>query len=191
MMTDPTLAPRTVLPRGALIKAAAVLVLVLVAVIAFRGGEDKPTGTSTKANAFVLPRLDGSGTVSLEEHRGQPVVVNLYASWCSVCDLEMPGFAKASEQLKGKVTFIGVASMETGDANVMPKRHGVEWWPLARDIGGSKKSGLHDEYARGYGMPVTAFYDADGTLLRVQRGGLVGVDLSDTFEELYHLKIRL
>lgn len=190
MFSDPTLARST--PRLLkLVPVAAVLVLALVALVAFRGGEEKPSGTSTRATDFVLPQLDGSGTVNLADYRGKPVVVNLFASWCSVCDLEMPGYAKASEQLKGKITFIGVASMETGDANLMPQRHGVTWWPLAKDIGGSKKSGLHDELARGFGMPVTAFYAADGKLLRVQRGGLVGGDLTDSLFELYKVDVKL
>jgi thiol-disulfide isomerase/thioredoxin len=191
MMTDPTLAHRPAVPRGLLVKGAAVLVLVLVAVIAFRGGGEQPDGTSIRAGSFALPALDGSGTVKLSDHEGKPVVVNLYASWCSVCDLEMPDYATASEQLKGEVTFIGVASMETGDAMLMPKRHGIDWWPLARDVGGSKKSGLHDELARGFGMPVTAFYDEDGTLLRVKKGGLVGADLADSLAELYDAEVKL
>jgi thiol-disulfide isomerase/thioredoxin len=192
MLTDPTVANQSKLPTGLLIKAAAVLVVVLVAAIAFRGGgDDKPTGTSTSADSFVLPALKGSGTVKLEDYRGKPVVVNFYASWCSVCDLEMPDYAKASNQLKGKVTFIGVASMETGDPNLMPQRHGVTWWPLARDIGGSKKSGLHDELAKGFGMPVTAFYDERGKLLRVRNGGLIGTDLTDSLNELYKIDIKI
>lgn len=191
MLTDPTVVTRSKAKTGLYIKLAAVLVVVLVAAVAFRGGGDKPSGTSTSAASFELPALKGSKTIKLSDYRGKPVVVNLYASWCSVCDLEMPDYAKASEKLKGKVTFIGVASMETGDPSLLPQRHGIGWWPLARDVGGSKNSGLHDEYARGFGMPVTAFYDEDGKLLRVRTGGLVGIDLTDSLNELYDIDIKL
>jgi cytochrome c biogenesis protein CcmG/thiol:disulfide interchange protein DsbE len=192
MFTDPTLARRPGKLTGWLVKGAAVLVVVLVAVVAFKsGGDAKPTGTSTSAKSFELPSLDGKQTVRLEDFRGKPTVVNLYASWCDVCDLEMPDYAKASKQLKGKVNFIGVASMETGDPKLMPQRYGVTSWPLARDVGGSNGSGLHDEYAKGFGLPITAFYDADGVLLRVHRGGLVGIDLTDSLNELYKIDIKI
>jgi thiol-disulfide isomerase/thioredoxin len=191
MFTDPTLARTPGKLTGWLIKAAAALVLVLVAVLAFKGADAKPSGTSTSAKSFALPSLDKKSTVRLADYHGKPTVVNLYASWCDICDLEMPDYAKASKQLKGKVNFIGVASMETGDPNLMPKRHGLTSWPLARDVGGSNGSGLHDQYAKGFGLPVTAFYDADGTLLRVHKGGLVGADLTDSLNELYKLNIKL
>ena len=191
MFTDPTVGNRSKLPTGLLIKTAAVLVVVLVAVVAFRGGDEKASGTSTKADSWVLPALKGSDPIRLADYRGKPVVVNLYASWCSVCDLEMPDYATVSTQLKGKITFIGVASMETGDPNLMPQRHGLSWWPLARDTGGSRQSGLHDELAKGFGMPVTAFYDEDGKLLRVKKGGLVGSDLTDSLSEVYGVDVKL
>jgi thiol-disulfide isomerase/thioredoxin len=191
MFSDPTVAPGSRKAVGALVKTAAVLVLVLVAVVAFKGADEKPNGTSTSAKDFALPSLDGKETIRLADFRGKPTVVNLYASWCDVCDLEMPGYAKASSQLKGKVNFIGVASMETGDPALMPKRYGVDWWPLARDVGGSNGSGLHDEYAKGFGLPITAFYDADGALLRVHRGGLVDGDFTDSLNELYKIDITL
>lgn len=192
MFTDPTLTRSTSPVVGWLVKGAAVLVVVLVAVVAFKGGGDaKATGMSTSAKSFALPSLKGKDTVRLADFRGKPTVVNLYASWCDICDLEMPDYAKASKQLKGKVTFIGVASMETGDPMLMPQRYGVTSWPLARDVGGSNGSGLHDEYAKGAGLPITAFYDADGTLLRVHRGGLVGIDLTDSLNELYKIDIKI
>ncbi|MCY1151438.1 MAG: TlpA disulfide reductase family protein [Sphaerochaetaceae bacterium] len=37
---------------------------------------------------------------------GKPVVINSFASWCPPCQAEMPEFIEASEEYKGKVTFI-------------------------------------------------------------------------------------
>lgn len=175
----------------ALVAAIAALVLVGVGTLAFRGTGDKPSGTSTEPTSFVLPALNGDGQVKLADFRGKPTVVNLFASWCDVCDLELPDFAKASKALDGKVRFVGVASMETGDANLMPNRHHLTGWTLARDVGGSNGSGLHDALAPSFGMPITAFYDADGKLVYVQKGGLAGIDLQRRFEEVLDLSFPL
>lgn len=155
----------------AAVVAVAVAVLTAVGVLAFRATE-APASTSTEPTAFVLPALTGDGDVALSDFRGTPVVVNFFASWCTACDVELPGFAAASERLRGQVTFVGINALETGDPLLMPRRHGIEWWPLARDIGGRQGSGLHDALAGGAGMPITAFYAADGALLHVQRGVL-------------------
>lgn len=157
--------------RVLVVVAVAVAVLTVVGVLAVRGGGAE-AGTSTDPAAFALPALVGDGQVRLAELRGRPVVVNFYASWCGLCDAELPGFATVSAQLRDRVTFVGVASLETGDPLLMPDRHGIRWWPLARDVGGRQGSGLHDALAGPAGMPVTAFYDADGRLVDTHVGVL-------------------
>jgi thiol-disulfide isomerase/thioredoxin len=173
----------------ALVSTAAVLVVGGVGAIAFNQefNEDegkKPAGTTAVPAGFVLPALNGSGSVRLADLRGKPTVVNLFASWCDVCDLELPGFVRLSTELEGKVNFVGVDSMETGDKNLMAKRHNLSSWTLARDVG-PRGSDFHDELAPGYGMPVTAFYDANGKLLKVHRGGLLEDDLRVSLTEVY------
>jgi hypothetical protein len=96
----------------------------------------------------------------------------MFASWCTACDSELPGFSTVSAQLRGEVNFIGVSSLETGDPMYMPRRHGITWWPLARDVGGGNRSGLHDALCTCNSMPVTAFYDSNGHLLGVEREAL-------------------
>jgi thiol-disulfide isomerase/thioredoxin len=189
--TDPA-PPRPQGPRRlviGLVAVAAALVLVVVGVIAFHGDDEKPTGTNTSKTAFALPALHGSGTVRLADFRGRPTVVNLFASWCSVCDLELPNFTKASKTLKGKVNFVGVDSMETGDPDLMPSRHHLEGWALAKDVGGSPGRGFHDALSVDAGMPITAFYDANGKLLRVQTGGLLEDDFKSVFEQVYKITL--
>jgi thiol-disulfide isomerase/thioredoxin len=165
--------------------AAAAVVLGLVAAVAFTGGdaEDKPAGTSANPATLALPAVNGSGTIRLSDYQGKAVVVRLFASWCDVCHLDLPAYKKLSEELDGRVQFVGVASMETGDPNLLPKTHGLTW-PLARDIG-QQGSDLHDALAPGYGMPVTAFYDASGKLRYIRKGGLLEDDLRATLNRVY------
>jgi thiol-disulfide isomerase/thioredoxin len=110
----------------------AVLILVAAGVLAFRGGS-QTAGAVTNPAAFSLPALNGNGWVRLAHYRGKPVVVNFFASWCTECQAELPGFRQEAIALRGKVIFIGVDSLETGDKNFLP--HLFTWparsrrWP--------------------------------------------------------------
>lgn len=131
-----------------------------------------------------MPRLNGDGDVRLASFHGKPTVVNFFASWCTACQGELPGFATVSRELQGKVNFIGVNSLETGDGLAMARQFGVDWWPIARDVNGQQASGLHDALG-GRGMPITAFYDANGKLLYVSPGALPETTLRATLQQYY------
>lgn len=163
---------------------AIVAIVVAVAVSSGGGG----TGVTDPAR-FDLPRIQGDGRVRLADYRGKPVVVNFFASWCTACDSELPGFSKLSKDLRDQVQFLGVDSLDTGDPLFMPRRHHIMWWPLAHDIGGSQHSGLHDALGGGNSMPLTAFYDADGNVLGVDRAALPEATLRARLRELYGVNV--
>jgi thiol-disulfide isomerase/thioredoxin len=152
-----------------------VVILAAVGVLAFRGG-GPAAGAVTNPAAFSLPALNGKGQVRLAHYRGKPVVVNFFASWCTECQAELPGFRQEATALKGKVTFIGVDSLETGDKNFLPSLFHLAgaFAALARDTG-PDGNGLHAALGGGNTMPLTAFYGAGGRLLDVERGALVPV----------------
>ncbi|MDQ6846138.1 MAG: redoxin domain-containing protein [Candidatus Dormibacteraeota bacterium] len=168
-------------------RSALVLVVVLTAMVfAVRGtsSSPQPAATSTSATNWELPRLIGIGSVKLADLRGHPVVLNFFASWCTACRGELPGMATLSHQLSGRVTFAGIDSQETGDGLAMARQYGIDGWPLARDVGGTQASGLHDSLGA-RGMPVTAFYDSSGRLLSVVPGAIGEDDLRARIRALF------
>lgn len=174
--------PRVLGWRVAVVVAVALVAAALVVLASSR--DTPPPAASTQPASWQLPRLSGSGDVSLAGLRGHPVVVDFFASWCTACRGELPGMAALARELRGKVTFAGVDSLENSNGLAMARQYGITSWPLARDVGGSDASGLHDALGA-IGMPVTAFYSASGRLLTVVEGAISEDDLQGRVATLF------
>lgn len=172
--------------RVGLFLAAAVVVLAGVASIVVQSGGPR-AGRSTTQTAWVLPRLGQSGNVALSSLRGKPVVVNMFASWCTVCQSELPAFAAEARRLRGKVTFVEVNSLETGDGLAMAQQFGLAAAGaiVLSDVAGAQHSGLHDALGGGNNMPVSAFYSASGKLLASHVGGFTSATLIAQLRQLF------
>lgn len=72
--------------------------------------------------------LDGN-QVDLADLRGQPVVVNVWASWCGPCIVEQPDLNEASEELGDGVTFLGlnIRDVSLGDAAAFTRQLEVDY----------------------------------------------------------------
>jgi thiol-disulfide isomerase/thioredoxin len=165
---------------GVIIAAAAALGVVL-----WRGGAAPSPAYSTNPTAWVLPALTGGGTVQLAGFHGKPLVLDFFASWCTSCEDELPAFVSVDHRLAGRVRFAGVDSEENGNGLALARRTGIASWPLARDVGGSQASGLRDSLESIPGMPITAFYDANGRLRQVRLGALSSDALAAEISRLY------
>jgi rhodanese-related sulfurtransferase/thiol-disulfide isomerase/thioredoxin len=173
---------------------AAVLVLGAVGALAFSPGPGtsaNSSGLSASKDAFVLPGLLDDGRVSLAAHAGKPVVVNFFASWCVYCNEELPGFVQVADATRGKVDFIGINTEDTGDGAAMARRFDLAGagFALARDIGTAPGSELWSSFG-GQGLPVTAFYDAQGKLVDFSGGMLTQDQLSQRIKTIYGLDVK-
>ena len=158
---------RAVTPGARRVRTVAVVVTALaivaaLAVVAFRPG---PPGGTASATAFDLPALTGPGRVRLADYRGKAVVVTLFASWCTACSTELPGFARAAVATRGRAQFIAVDSQETGDGAAFADHYHLaqSGMAVARDIGKASTGGLYKAYGA-RGLPVTVIYGPDGSL---------------------------
>lgn len=98
--------------------------------------------------------------------RGNPVVVNQWASWCGPCRYEFPFFARLARRYEGRVAFLGVNSRDsTDDARAFLRRYPVSF-PHFADPDGE----IARVFRGGRAFPTTAFYAADGKLMFTHAG---------------------
>jgi cytochrome c biogenesis protein CcmG/thiol:disulfide interchange protein DsbE len=154
-----------------------VLIVGLVAVLAF-GLRPK---TSTKlqgqpAPNFELTAFNGEfegQQFSLDDLRGQPVVLNFWASWCVECDKEMALLEQAWQDYRDQgVWFIGVDYLDIDSEGLAYLDRFNITYPNAPDIG----SRTYEDY-RCTGVPETFFIDKDGEIQHVQIGPLSQLQL--------------
>jgi thiol-disulfide isomerase/thioredoxin len=113
-------------------------------------------GKPVAAAAFSLPALGHAGQqVALGGYRGQPLIVNFFASWCEPCQRETPLLAAFYRTEKGKVALVGLDENDVvGHATTFTQKEGVSY-PVGWDPGGAA--------ATAYGvnaLPQTFFLNA-------------------------------
>jgi len=118
---------------------------------------------------FELPSLDGR-KIKLSDFRGQAVLLNFWATWCSPCKIEMPWFVDVQKQYgKDGLVVLGVAMDDTESAKIAEFTHelGVNYPVL---LGTDKVS---DDYGDVRALPTTFYIDRNGMIV-AKAVGLLG-----------------
>jgi thiol-disulfide isomerase/thioredoxin len=122
--------------------------------------------------ALVLAAPDGS-RVDLRSLRGQPLVLNLWATWCPPCRREMPLLARAQHDHPG-VRFVFVNQGEDAAAvDAYLRQAGVRLDRVLLDRGGALARATQSP-----GLPTTLFFDAQGRLAGRRIGELSAATLA-------------
>lgn len=113
--------------------------------------------SDTQGNTLDLGEMDG------------PVLVNLWATWCVPCVVEMPALDQLAAEMEGEVRVLTISQDNRGADVVVPFfeardfRHLEQWLDPQND--------LAVEFSDGGLLPVTVLFDAEGKeLLRVAGG---------------------
>jgi cytochrome oxidase Cu insertion factor (SCO1/SenC/PrrC family) len=153
---------------------------VLQALATIGGPEQTPQSGGGAAAAFRLLASDGT-SLSLEDLRGQPLVINFWASYCPPCKAEMPVLDKAVGSQSGARLIL----VDEGDS-------GQSTRAFLDGLGIHRAALLDSDLSVGhsYGifmLPMTIFVRADGTIDRRQVGQ---VDQAVLETELSNLTTR-
>ena len=116
---------------------------------------------------FSAATLQGS-RLSLSSLRGRPVLINFFASWCTVCEAELPGIEQTyQEHQPSGFTVVGVNTLETGDGLAF-YRHLHLTFPAVYDPGNPGRIG--SAYGVTQGLPASVFVDRAGKVQLIQYG---------------------
>lgn len=131
-----------------------------------------------KAPDFSLAGIDGA-TVSLSDHSGEVVIVDIWDWWCPPCKAEIPFFVELQNQFKDKgFTIIGLA---LGRAKTDPQSGKVlsegatEVSNIMKELGVNYPVALlTDEVGKAYGspsaIPTTFLIGRDGRVVDIVQG---------------------
>lgn len=126
-----------------------------------------------EAPAFDLTALQGGGTLSRDGLKGQPVVVNFFASWCVPCRIEHPLLMRLAQQ--DQVPIYGIAYKDKPeDATKLLAQMGDPYRRIGVDRDG--RTGLDFGV---YGVPETYVIDRDGHIRKRFVGPLTAEQVRD------------
>ncbi|MER5480879.1 TlpA disulfide reductase family protein [Streptomyces sp. NPDC002734] len=143
------------------------------------GGEDRAraTGGGTTAGVTVVAEDErrpvgeirgetlAGQRLDVADHRGEIVVINVWASWCGPCRAEMPHLVRAAEETRSDgVRFVGINTRDN-DADravAFEERYGATYPSLYDPTGELLLSGFPKGTLPPQGVPSTVVVDREG-----------------------------
>lgn len=133
---------------------------------------------------FKLPSIyDSAKVYSLRDLRGKVVLMNIWASWCTSCKMEMPEFVNLMEEFKGKnfqIVAINVDNDKNRAVNFLKGLEGKSHERINFTVLYDNDKSVAKEY-KPLGMPMSYLIDKNGNLTKVFFG-------SFNKENIYTLK---
>jgi cytochrome c biogenesis protein CcmG/thiol:disulfide interchange protein DsbE len=155
--------------RRAGLTAAVILVALLAVFFGARAvlrAERGPVGVGTRAPNFAALTVDTAlvepRTKTLADYRGEVVLLNVWATWCAPCRVEMPSMQKLHESFAERglrVVAVSVDDPGMEDAiREFAKVYGLTF-EILHDATGAIKARYHTT-----GLPESAVISRDGTI---------------------------
>ncbi len=135
----------------------------VVLVLAAQPRESGPTPGAPAAD-FTLPRVGEAGTFRLADASGKPLLIEVFASWCSACRRAN----QALGRIRGMSELVPTVAVSV-DADPNAAKRAQENWPVRAPV-------LHDEageFSRLYGievLPTFILLDHAGRVAEVHVG---------------------
>jgi peroxiredoxin len=170
--------------RRASVVAAGLVVAIALVVVVVRGGGSGSVAfagdirTGGTLQSLELPALKGGGSITYDQFRSKPLVLNFFASWCPYCVGEMPGFQQVHRELGSNVAFLGVSQSDARSASIaLADKTGVRY------ALGFDKNGDFYRATGSTGMPTTLFIRPGGRIAYIQVGPFTSASLKQAIQQ--------
>jgi cytochrome c biogenesis protein CcmG, thiol:disulfide interchange protein DsbE len=155
-------------------------------------GPDIDAVPACPATRHVAPRADGlppltlrclgaGPAVRLSDLRGTPMVLNVWAAWCSNCADEAPFFTALHKAAGSKVRFFGIHYQANRTHGLQAARDFGVFYPSVQDADGAATI----KALRAPAPPETWFVTADGRVAYRLRGVLTSQRQLDSYVAKY------
>ena len=137
----------------------------------------RPSAVTELPN-LQLKHMDGS-SVHLTNFKGQPTVINIWATWCGPCQRELPMLVRAQDE-NSNVHFVFIDQGERAETvqDYLNQRH-VQLEHSLLDLRGEA-----GDMFRVVGTPTTLFFDAEGQLVKRHVGEISRAALQDQIKRM-------
>lgn len=136
-----------------------------------------------RAPEFTLAEVRTGEEVSLSQFKGQPVLINFWATWCGPCRLEMPHLQEAYEEHKDKgFTVIAIdAKIDDGREAVLAFVDELNLtFPVVKDATGDVETNKYNVV----GYPTSVFIDRNGIIQYVHRGPMTKDFIEEKLQDI-------
>jgi thiol-disulfide isomerase/thioredoxin len=172
---------------SALVKAAsAAALLSAILLVSCKAPSEGGAASGGDAKALkpapdlVLAKVDGSGTLSLAEHKGKVVLVDLWATWCAPCIKELPHLQELSEKFGAEDFLMLGVVLESGDPEEIQAFVAERAIRYPQVLG---EEGTKDSFGPFLGYPTKYLIDREGRVVK-RYFGMVGEELAADVEKL-------
>ena len=165
---------------------AAVIIATVFIALLFLGMRkavvDRPDGVAPdfEVQFFNGYEWEDRSAASLSDFKGQPVVLNFWASWCVECRIEADLLENTWREYRDDgVIFLGVAYVDVEPKSIDYLQEYNITYPNAPDL----RSSVSDKYDI-TGVPETFFIDQEGNVIHIQLGPVSETMLTGLIDQM-------
>ncbi|MFG2037751.1 TlpA family protein disulfide reductase [Dactylosporangium sp. NPDC048998] len=130
------------------------------------------TGSGPVLPAMALPCFSGGRFTDVADLGGQPTIVNLWASWCTPCRVELPTLAQFAADGAGRVRVVGVVTRDRHDQAQSVIDEMKLTFPMLEDQGQQLAIAVSPLVSKALmsALPATLFITPDGRIAYAYQG---------------------
>ena len=130
----------------------------------------------------TIPMVDDNGDVwDSKTMANKIVILNVWATWCVPCKVEIPAFSRFYDKHKGEVIMLGLLSEYGVNKEQLDafREENQMTYPVV-----FLEPEVREALGNPSGLPSTFFYDNNGKLSFLHTGGLTEAQLEEQLEKL-------